>query len=270
MLLGLVAMYVHDFRILMRIFYIPGLLVFTYFWLVPESTRWLLATGRTDRAIETLKRTARFNRRELSEKTIEAIKLRYSTDMPSEKRATENHDDNQTMFQLLCTTFKSKRLFLRFLSCCYQWAACTFSYYGLSQSSTQIAGANPYVSFVVVMSIEIPGNLLAQLLLNRMKRRFLLFVAFILAALSIIATQFIAKEYSWLVLLCFVIGKGAITVAFTTLSLYTAEQWPTNIRNTIMNTCSMIGRTGSMLAPFAAILVAMNIQLSTHSGVAPI
>lgn len=102
---------------------------------------------------------------------------------------------------------------------------------------------------------EIPGNLLAQLLLNRMKRRILLFVAFILAALSIIATQFIPKEYSWLVLLCFVIGKGSITIAFTTLSLYTAEQWPTSIRNTIMNTCSMIGRTGSMLAPFAAILV---------------
>lgn len=115
------------------------------------------------------------------------------------------------------------------------------------------------------MSIEIPGNLLAQLLLNRMKRRILLVVAFILAALSIIATQFIAKEYSWLVLLCFVIGKGAITIAFTTLSLYTAEQWPTNIRNTIMNTCSMIGRTGSMLAPFAAILVNWNLLRSTQS-----
>lgn len=73
MLLGVAAMYVHDFRILMRIFYIPGLFVFAYFWLVPESTRWLLATGRTDRAIETLKRIARFNRRELSEKTIEGI-----------------------------------------------------------------------------------------------------------------------------------------------------------------------------------------------------
>lgn len=159
MLLGLVAMYVHDFRILMRIFYIPGLFVFAYFWLVPESTRWLLATGRTDRAIETLKRIARFNRRELSEKTIEAIKFRYSTEMPAENRSTENHDENQTMFQLLCTVFKSKRLFLRLLACCYQWSACTFSYYGLSQSSTQIAGANPYVSFVVVMSIEIPGKL---------------------------------------------------------------------------------------------------------------
>lgn len=165
------------------------------------------------------------------------------------------------------TAAMTKRAWIPFSSRLPAAIACTFSYYGLSQSSTQIAGANPYVSFVVVMSIEIPGNLLAQLLLNRMKRRILLFVAFILAALSIIATQFIPKEYSWLVLLCFVIGKGAITVAFTTLSLYTAEQWPTNIRNTIMNTCSMIGRTGSMLAPFAAILVNWNIQSSTVAGV---
>lgn len=37
---GFVAMYVHDFRIFIRIFYIPGLLLFVYFWLIPESVRW--------------------------------------------------------------------------------------------------------------------------------------------------------------------------------------------------------------------------------------
>lgn len=39
MLLGLVAMYVHDFRLLMQILYVPGLFVFIYLWLVPESVR---------------------------------------------------------------------------------------------------------------------------------------------------------------------------------------------------------------------------------------
>lgn len=39
MLLGLVALYVHDFRLLMRILYVPGLFVFCYHWLVPESVR---------------------------------------------------------------------------------------------------------------------------------------------------------------------------------------------------------------------------------------
>lgn len=128
----------------------------------------------------------------------------------------------------------------------------------MSQSSTQIAGTDRYVSFCTVMSIEIPANIIAQLLLNHMKRRVLLFVAFILAALSIIATSLIPKEYSWAVLLCFVVGKCAITVGFTTNYLFTSEQFPTSIRSTILNTCSMIGRIGSMVAPFAVHLVSKN------------
>lgn len=39
MLLGLVAMYVHDFRLLMQILYVPGMFIFIYFWIVPESVR---------------------------------------------------------------------------------------------------------------------------------------------------------------------------------------------------------------------------------------
>lgn len=34
MALGLAAMYVHDFRILLQIFSGPGLLIFLYIWLV--------------------------------------------------------------------------------------------------------------------------------------------------------------------------------------------------------------------------------------------
>lgn len=42
MLLGLIAMYIHDFRMLIRVLYTPGLVVIAYLWLAPESIRWLL------------------------------------------------------------------------------------------------------------------------------------------------------------------------------------------------------------------------------------
>lgn len=116
-LVGLAAMYVHDFRALMWIFYIPGLLTFVYVWLLPESFRWQLATGRIDRAIETLKRIAKFNQRELSEETISAIKFRYSTAVND--RAMEN----QSVFQALSMVLKSKKLCFRFFFCCFQWIA---------------------------------------------------------------------------------------------------------------------------------------------------
>lgn len=116
-LVGVVAMYIHNFRVLMWIFYIPGLLTFVCLWLVPESARWLLATGRIDRAINTLKCIAKFNGRELSEKTIDAIKFKYTA------AANDNLVENQSVAQSLWMVFKSKKLCLRFFSCCYQWIA---------------------------------------------------------------------------------------------------------------------------------------------------
>lgn len=260
MILGFAALYIYNYRTLIRVFCVPGLLIFLYFWIVPESVRWLLATGRIDRAIETLKRMAKFNRRQLSEKSIELIRMEYSSTnlaAKNEKQSMEPEKsaENRSVFDQLLSVLRSKSLCLRLLSCCYQFAACAFCYYGLGQSSTQIAGANRYVSFIIVMGIEIPGNILAQIFLDRMKRKVLLFSMYILSAISVIATSTIPKDYSWAILLCFVVGKGATTIAFTGLYMFVAEQWPTSIRNTIMNTCSMIGRIGSMVAPMVVILV---------------
>lgn len=255
---GIVAMYVHDFRHIIRIFSIPGLLIILYLWILPESVRWLLVTRRIDRAIDTLKRIAKCNGRELSDRSIEMIKTQYASIPLTEKQSIEEEQkgaENPTVFQLLWTVLKSRKLCLRLLSCCYQFAAVAMYYYGLSQLSTQIAGADRYISFVMVMAIEIPSNVLAQILLDRWKRKALLFTMYVLGAVTIIATSLIPKEHSWAVLLCFVVGKGAVSIAFTSIYLYVAEQWPTPIRNTIMNSCSMIGRIGSMLAPFIVILV---------------
>lgn len=258
---GLVAMYVHDSRMLLRFFYIPGLVVFTYFWLLPESIRWLLTTGRVDRAINILKRTAKLNGRELSENTIKMIELQYSNISATEKQQPNEMNggvagvESKSVFELLWAILKSKTLCLRLLSTCYQWVACGFCYYGLSQSSTQIPGADRYLSFVIVMCIEIPANILAQLLLSCMKRRILLFSLYTLAAVSVTATSLIPKEYSWVVLACFVVGKCSISIGFTSLIMYTSEQFPTSTRTTIMNTSAMVGRIGSMVAPLVVILV---------------
>lgn len=163
MVLGIAAMYVHGYRELIRIFCIPGLFIFVYFWIVPESVRWLLATGHIDRAINTLKSIAKLNRRQLSEKSIEMIQLQYASQTmnSTEKQSTEKDSrpvETPSVLQSLVLVFKSKALRLRFLSCAFQFAACAFCYYGLGQSSTNIAGANRYVSFIIVMGIEIPGT----------------------------------------------------------------------------------------------------------------
>lgn len=38
---------------------LPSVLMLSYFWVLPESPRWLIAVGETDRAVEILEKTAK-------------------------------------------------------------------------------------------------------------------------------------------------------------------------------------------------------------------
>lgn len=133
---GFLASYCHDFRLLLRIFYTPGLFLFIYFWLVPESIRWLLVTGRVDRAIKILKQIARVNKKHLSNKSIDILTLKY-TDVNAVSAAKnsissgKNTHHKHSIFRSFGKVLKSKTLALRLLICCYQWAACCFCYYGM-------------------------------------------------------------------------------------------------------------------------------------------
>lgn len=256
MLLGTVAYFVHDFRLLIRILYTPALLIVFYFWLVPESVRWLLVNGKVDRAIKILKRTASVNGRNLSETSIELIRLKYAYDSTSKSSMNkEDEADDHSLFHKFRIILRSKILCMRFLNGCYQWMTCCFCFYGLSLFATHVPSENRYTSFLFVTAVEIPSVLLALPLLNRFRRKRLLIVLFLIGSITINIAPWIPKGYSTLTLLFFMLGKAAITIAFTTVYIFTAEQWPTSIRSTVLNSSSMIGRTGSMLSPVVVLLV---------------
>lgn len=249
-LLGVIAMYVHDILILMRILYGSGLLLIVYIWIAPESVRWLLVTGRVDRAIIVLKRIASVNRKELSTKSIEMITLKYSSRQNNENDEHESDDkqnipENVSIINVFLTILKSKKLSFRILNGCYQWITCCYCYYGLSLVSIHIPGADRYMSYLLVAIIEFPGALAPIPLSKFIHRKTLLFFSLFLTGIAIIVTPWIPKEHPMIVLAMFMIGKASITCAFNLLYMYTAEQWPTNARITIMSTCSMIGRIGS-------------------------
>lgn len=252
LLFGVTVMFLHDFRTVLRIFNIPGLFVFFYFLFICESVRWLLATGRIDRAITTIKRIAKFNRLELSEKAVESIKLHYSA-----KQNANEDEKEESVLQLFWTILKTRTLCFRFVNGCLQWILCCFSYYGVYQHATQIPGSNHYVSFVILIAVATPMNLLVHFLFNRLKRRIILFCAYFVGGIMIIITLFIPKGQVWAVVICYIISKSLIGFAFTGSYIYAAEQFPTNIRATMLNTFNMVGRFGSMSAPYVIILVCL-------------
>lgn len=45
-------------------------------------------------------------------------------------------------------------------------------------------------------------------------------------------------------------GKFAVTIAFSVVYGYTVELYPTVLRTTALGSCSMMGKIGSIIAPY--------------------
>lgn len=65
-------------------------------------------------------------------------------------------------------------------------------------------------------------------------------------------------------LILFLFGKCAITMSFAVIYVYTAELFPTPLRQTLLGLCSMFGRIGSMIAPQMPLLVNIKIWQTCH------
>lgn len=246
-LLGVFAIWFTNWRTLLRVLYTPAFLMFIYFWIVPESVRWLISKGRVKEAADVLIKVAQVNKKELRKETIEELK-NLSVNEGPEKSELQNDASNVTVLE----AFKHKTILLRFINCSCCWAANTFVYYGLSIISVSV-GSDKYQSFIYVSLIEVPGLFCAWILGDRWGRIKTLVLTLFISGAACIITIFLDPK-STLNLIVFLIGKLGVTTSFAILYTYTAEIFPTPLRHTLLGMCSMFGRIGNMLAPQAPLL----------------
>ncbi|XP_063534486.1 organic cation transporter protein-like [Cydia strobilella] len=244
-ILGGVAWLVQPWRYMILVLHIPCFLIIAYYWVLKESVRWLLAKEKFVEAKEVLERVSNVNRKEISEKSMQAL----LTPAPVDENKTDSSDG------LLKTIVKSRILLRRVLTTPIWWITTTFVYYGLSINSTGLAG-NMYLNYILVCAIEIPGFYTAALVLNRVGRKITLSCGFFLAAACNIIFAFIDNnELATFSLILFLVGKFGISVVFTSLYLFTSELYPTQFRHTLLAFSSMIGRVGSITAPLTPALM---------------
>lgn len=72
-ILGATALGIDNWRNLLMALNIPCFLVLSYYWILPESVRWLLSKGKFEEARKVLEKVARVNRTEISEKSMAAL-----------------------------------------------------------------------------------------------------------------------------------------------------------------------------------------------------
>lgn len=182
-LMGLIAWGVPKWKTLTLILYIPMFLTISYIWIMSESIRWYMSKGRYEESEELLKKIARINNKQLSDKSLVALRETAENDkrMKTLGEAEKEHEP-----WLIVLVFRHKRILIRCIVSPIWWISNIFIYYGMSINAVNMTG-NRYLNYVAVSAAEIPGYWTAVLLMGRVGRKPVLIGGFWICAACQIA-----------------------------------------------------------------------------------
>lgn len=259
-LTAFLAMYINDFRNLIRCIYVPTMVAAVFVIFVPESVRWLLVMGKAKRMERLLTSAERMNKRHISNETRNKIReeCEILNDLLLVENKKLNTNDDQSKNNAdgngLIDFFTSKAMITRFAICSFCWFSAAYVIQGATILSVQMEG-DEYVNFIAMCCSGLPSGILALALLKFLGRRTAIFVACMISSCTIVIGKYLLEDYMVLALILILIGKcGGDTMLFT-VCLYASEMWPTPLRQTIMALCSTLGRLGFVVAPLAPLLV---------------
>ncbi|KAJ9576876.1 hypothetical protein L9F63_006547, partial [Diploptera punctata] len=247
-ILGGVAMWLQNWRLILRTVYIPALFCILHYWLASESVRWLLTKGRNKEASEILLKAAKTNEVILPQHMIKKIRHSGANKHQYVKEEIEKGKKG-TFLQILA----SKILLKRLINSAFCWFTITFVFFGLSLNSVSVGG-NKYTNFIMVALIELPAYVIFYICMDRIGRKKTLCASLILSGISCMAFAFLPTDMNIVQLILFLMGKFGITISFAVVFVFTAELFPTELRHSMLATCSMLGRIGSVIAPQTPLL----------------
>merc|ERR1719507_1723656 len=274
-ILPLIAYFVRQWVTLQIVIAVPSVLLVLYFWFVPESPRWLVSQGRDDEALKILKDGAKYNKatlppddqiKDLMRRIREQEETEAVADQSAEKTTKEKLYE---AFKELIVLLETPEMRKRTLNIFYSWLIVAMVYYGLSFNSKNLGG-DRYVNGFISGFVEVPAVVIIIPALAKFGRRLCYCGTFIsggvscglvaIATFAMTAEQL--KKYEFVTIGFAMLGKFLISMTFAIAYLYTAELFPTKVRNLAVGTASTFARIGSMSAPYIVDLLG-----AAHAGI---
>lgn len=215
---------------------LPPILSVLALLLIPESPRWVLSTGKIDKAKNILETVCKFGGRPCR---ITHLKSQSSY---NEKEKTYSYFD----------LFRNRRVSLMTVCVGLIWFTLAIVAYALLLGTANIGG-NIYQTFGLSVIGNLPGYLIAPPLSNRFgkKRSTLcsLFATGVLVGARAVIPRTLSHDY-YVNLGIIMISKLFSATAFTLLYAWTFEMFPTTLRSQGLSVCIIFERIGIFLVPF--------------------
>lgn len=246
-LLAGVVYFVRDWRYLSLAVSLPLLILFTCYFVLPESPRWLVAVGEYKKAAKIMKKIANVNGKVLPENYDEILRSKMG------KILQHGHREMYGISDL----FKTKNMCNKTLIITFIWFANTSVYVGLSYYAPALGGDEIW-NFFLAGAVELPTYIVLWPSMHCFGRRYILCASMIIGGVACLAT-FLSQHDKSITLVLYCIGKMGISSAFVVLPLAASELYPTVVRGLGMSFSSVIGMIGPIVIPI------INYMVRNHS-----
>ncbi|KAI5717365.1 hypothetical protein M8J77_004599 [Diaphorina citri] len=252
---ALVVYAFRDWRQMALATTIPFCFFFLYWWSIPESPRWLLATGKFYAAEEIIKKMALKNGKTLPPDYMNTLRVKFT----AAQKVTQDVSANQTKDYGILDLFKTPNLRKKTLIITFIWFTNTSVYVGLSYFAA-VLGGDEYINFFLAGAVELPTYIVLYPVISRYGRRTNLCVSMLIGGFACLATALPIKgEAFTLALYC--VGKMGISSSYVVLPLFASELYPTVVRGLGMSLSGVAGMLGPIFIPLVNHLGAEHIFL---------
>lgn len=234
--------------------------VFVLMPFVSESPRWLLVRGRSEEALDVLRRYARINGKELPS-NLTLIEP-YSNEKVTAAAKAEN--TASPIEKLWNTKWAVRRMAMLM----FTGFGIGFVYYGI-QLNVENLNFNLYFTVAINAMMEIPAAFIGGVLLSFTNRRLLFSTSAFLAGISCFFCIFFsskngneAKGGSLPQLMIEALGFLAASTAFDVLYIYCVELFPTNVRNFAVSMMRQALMLGASISPLLIVYGRLSPSLS--------
>ncbi|XP_025779918.1 solute carrier family 22 member 4 isoform X2 [Puma concolor] len=242
MLLPLFAYFIRDWRMLLLALTVPGVLCIPLWWFIPESPRWLISQRRFIEAENIIQKAAKMNNKAAPVVIFDPME---ELKLPSQQKV------------LILSLFRTRNIATITIMSLMLWMLTSVGYFALSLNAPNLHG-DAYLNCFLSALIEVPAYITAWLLLQTLPRRYIIAGVLFLGGGVLLLIQLVPEDYNFLSIGLAMLGKFGITSAFSMLYVFTAELYPTLVRNMAVGVTSMASRVGSIIAPYFVYLGAYN------------
>lgn len=219
-MLGVLAWIFADYVHLQLLISIPPLITVGYYWIIPESVRWLITKKKYQEAVAIIRKVAKVNGASISKETNETFqKLENMTE--DEVNAYDQEVETLSIWNSVKLMMSKPIMWMRVAILLYSFAVNALVYFSLSLNSVSLSG-NKFFNFILVSIVEIPGYWVGLQLINKFGRVPGYVISMIICAITCILCGYV--ETLWIQILFFLVGKLGITSSFSITYVHSAGE----------------------------------------------